>query len=91
MIAVLMSNPMLVAVVVAMGLTDAHFLWGAGLQAPFRFAMAGPDCVEKHVTSNYEDLSRTISSALSSNNEPFRRAAFRHPEIAQMSGRPQLP
>jgi hypothetical protein len=43
-----------------MGLTDAHFPRGAGLQAPFRFAMAGPDCVERHAASDYEDLSHTV-------------------------------
>jgi hypothetical protein len=60
LIAGLIGNPMLVPVVASMGLTDAHFPRGVGLQAPFRFAMAGPDCVERHATSDYEDLSHAV-------------------------------
>jgi hypothetical protein len=60
LIAGLIRNPRLVPVVVSTGLTDAHFPRGVGLQAPFRFAVAGPECVERHVASNYEDLSHTV-------------------------------
>jgi hypothetical protein len=60
LIAGLIGNPTLVSVVVSMGLTDAHFPRGTGLQTSFRFAVAGQDCVREHVASEYEDLSHSV-------------------------------
>jgi hypothetical protein len=60
LVAGLIGDPTLVSVVVSMGLTDAHFPRGTGLQTSFRFAVAGPNCIEEHVASNYEDLSHTV-------------------------------
>ena len=69
LIAALIQNPTLVPVIVSTGLTDAHFPRGVGLQAPFRFAVAGPECVERHVASNYEDPSHTVLRRLA--NSPI--------------------
>src|SRR5579864_6243018 len=60
LIAGLIRDPRLVPIVVSTGLTPAHFPPGIGLQNSFRFGVSGPDCVEQHVASKYEDPSRIV-------------------------------
>jgi hypothetical protein len=62
----LIRNPALIPVVVSTGLTPAHFPPGIGLQNSFRFAVSGSECVEQHVASKYQDLSRTVLRRLAS-------------------------
>src|SRR5437660_867564 len=66
LIAGLINNPTLAPVVASVGLMDEHFPPGMGLRTSFKFAMAGRDCVNAHVASNYEDLYRQVLRRLAS-------------------------